>query len=148
MTVWSLAIFISTHLPFGWIRSANYFAKTRRGVQVWLRVSLSVCSTVPANSFCFWKASSFICGILSHMSALWEYSQIHDQAMANSSTHVSLCTKLVIATARLLNVQCGYMKSYHWGVCSTDKGHAIFVLCFMFWGQKLKGMLGLFSNST
>lgn len=53
---------------------------------------------------------------------------IHTQT--HWKTHVSLCTKPLTVTARLPNDQCVYMKSYHWAVCSTDKGHVIF---FLFW---------------
>lgn len=85
----------------------------------------------------FWQASSFICGIHTHYTHQPMYAPTHKVRLW---THVSLCTKSLTVTARLLNDQCVHMKSYHWAVCSTDRGHVIFFLfqCLTF-GVKSNG---------
>lgn len=76
---------------------------------------------------CQW-ADLFLCKLLSiygiHSDTstfqhMHKYS--HKMQQHKCSIHISLCTTSVIVTARLLNDQCKYMRSFYWAVCSTDR---------------------------
>lgn len=78
----------------------------------------------------------FIFGTLHLLSVASTRVHTHTHTPIDPCTHThSSCERLtthcvLTVAACLLNDQCVYMKSYHWAVCSTDKGHVI--LCSFF----------------
>lgn len=71
------------------------------------------------------------------------YAQTIQFTEPTTKVHISWCSKSLIAIARLLSDQCEYMRSYHWAVCSTDEGHAIFFhfVHFLLLDERPIGML-------